>query len=404
MKEPARCLRLPPCPHYDVEGMESWLSDMAAKGWRLEPDDFFFGLASFSRTEPGPVRYRLEASLKRVSTWDADGGVPDREARELNEAEGWEYAGRRGEFFIYRTGDPDAPELQTDPRVQAMAVKAVEKRRTASLIILLVELSVIWLLYALKGASLLLGIAMTGLSFLLPLELVVLLGLGILFAELRYLRRLRRKLLAGSPPDRKKDWRSVAIWYHAAHGAFWLLLILYAVLSLRILGVRLEHRDRTPLADYTGTPPFATIADFAEGTYTETWADVNFDYVSQWSNVFLHTGMEWGEHAEVRRADGSRLEGGLYVDYFEARSEWLAKRIAAEYRRVVKARAGKTYEPLTLPDLGLDEASACRDVTHHPTVVLRKGNTVVRAMFYQTGEDERLPLEEWAAIMADSIR
>ena len=68
MKEPARCLRLPPCPPYDVEGMESWLSDMAAKGWRLEPDDFFFGLASFSRTEPGPVRYRLEASLKRIST------------------------------------------------------------------------------------------------------------------------------------------------------------------------------------------------------------------------------------------------------------------------------------------------------------------------------------------------
>ena len=196
----------------------------------------------------------------------------------------------------------------------------------------------------------------------------------------------------------------MALRYHAAHAAFWLLLILYAVLSLRILGVRLEHRDRTPLADYTGTPPFATIADFAEGTYTETWPDIDFDYVSQWSNVFLHTGMNWGEHAEVRRADGSRLEGGLYVDYFEARSEWLAKRIAAECRRVVRAKAGKNYEPVALPDLGLDEASACRNLTHHPTVVLRKGNTVVRAMFYQTGEDERLPLEEWAAIMADSIR
>ena len=42
-----RIWRLPPCPPYDVEGMESWLSDMAAQGWKLEPDDFFFGIASF---------------------------------------------------------------------------------------------------------------------------------------------------------------------------------------------------------------------------------------------------------------------------------------------------------------------------------------------------------------------
>ena len=404
MKERARILRLPPCPPYDLEGTESWLSEMAARGWRLEPDDFFFGLAAFSRTEPKPVRYRLEASPTRVGAWDADGGVPDREARELNEAEGWEYAGRRGQFFIYRTGDPDAPELQTDPRVQALAVKAVEKRRTVSLIVLLIELPIIWLLYALLGASLLLAVMMTGLSLLLPLALAVLLGLGILFAELRYLRRLRRKLLAGAPPDRDKDWRRGAIRYHAAHGAFWLLLILYAVFALRILGVRLERRDRTALASFAGKPPFATIADFAEGTYTETWADVDFDYVSQWSNVFLHTGMEWGEHADVRRPDGSHLEGGLYVDYYEARSEWLAKGIAAEYRRVIRAKARKNYEPLALPDLGLDEASACRNEIRFPTVVLRRGNTVVRATFYQTGENERLPLEEWAGILADSIK
>ena len=41
MKERARILRLPPCPPYDLEGTESWLSEMAARGWRLEPDDFF---------------------------------------------------------------------------------------------------------------------------------------------------------------------------------------------------------------------------------------------------------------------------------------------------------------------------------------------------------------------------
>ena len=30
-----------PCPDYDVEGMESWLTDMAAEGLVLSPDGFF---------------------------------------------------------------------------------------------------------------------------------------------------------------------------------------------------------------------------------------------------------------------------------------------------------------------------------------------------------------------------
>ena len=98
------------------------------------------------------------------------------------------------------------------------------------------------------------------------------------------------------------------------------------------------------------------------------------------------------------------LRGGLYVDYFAARSQWLARLIAAEYRRADRAKARKNYEPLSLPDLGLEEQAAYRNELHFPTVILRRGNVVLRAMFYQIGEDAPIPLEEWAAILADSIR
>ena len=399
-----RIWRLPPCPPYDVEGMESWLSDMAAQGWKLEPDDFFFGIASFIKTDPAPVRYRLEASPKKVSTWSDDGGVPDREAWELNTDCGWEYAGRRGQFFIYRTADRDAPELHTDPRVQALAVKAVEKRRTADLIILLAWLLTLWIFYTLRGLSVLLAAVMIGPSFLLTLALAVLLGLGILIAELVYLRRLRRKLQKGLPPDRKKDWRRTGRRHYALRAAFILLLVLYAAVSLRTMYTKLEHKDRTPLAEYTGKPPFATIADFGEGVYAETWSNISFDYVSQWSNVFLVSGMEWGENAEVHCLDNTWLMAGLRVNYYEARSEFLAKLIAAEHRRVDRIKARKYYGPLVLPELGLDEASAYRSELNFPTVVFRRGRVVVRAMFYQTGENERLPLEEWAGILAESLK
>ena len=52
-----RCLRPVPCPDYDVEGMESWLSDMSARGLFLTEDGFFAGLgvrAERVMTDNGP--------------------------------------------------------------------------------------------------------------------------------------------------------------------------------------------------------------------------------------------------------------------------------------------------------------------------------------------------------------
>ena len=399
-----RIWRLPPCPPYDVESMESWLSDMAAQGWKLEPDDFFLGFASFLRTDPAPVRYRLEASPKRVSAWDDDGGVPDREAWELNTDCGWEYAGRRGQFFIYRTADDGARELHTDPRVQALAVKAVEKRQLRGYLSLLAVLLLHWLLRIWKGWSLVLTAVWVGLPLMLLFILIILLSLGGYLAEVLYLGRLKRKLLAGSPPDRKKDWKRTSRRYHGARGAVLCCYILFVVLALRMLNAEWNGEARIALEDYPGKPPFATVRDLAEGEYTHTWRDTHYNYVTRWSNAFLSVGMRWMENASVRRPDGTELHGSLVVTYFEARSEWLAKLLAVEQHRADRAKAGMRYERLALPDLGLDYAAAYRNDLSFPTVVLRRGCTVLQVMFFQSGTGEHLPLEEWAANLADSLR
>ena len=46
--EPKHVWRLPPCPAYDVEGMESWLTDQEARGLRLSRDGFFAGFAIYN--------------------------------------------------------------------------------------------------------------------------------------------------------------------------------------------------------------------------------------------------------------------------------------------------------------------------------------------------------------------
>ena len=77
--------RLPPCPAYDVEGMESWLTDMARRGWFLAKDGIFAGVATFESGTPCNAQYRLEAAQKSNSIWAEDGGEPDPEQVELSE-------------------------------------------------------------------------------------------------------------------------------------------------------------------------------------------------------------------------------------------------------------------------------------------------------------------------------
>ena len=398
-----RIWRLPPCPPYDVESTESWLSDMAAEGWMLEPDDFFFGIASFRKTDPAPVRYRLEASPKKVSAWDDDGGVPDREAWELNTDCGWEYAGRRGQFFIYRTADAGVRELHTDPQVQALAIKAVEKRRLGNILLL----AAFWLLQFLthfwQGYSFLLFAVKAGLPTILLLGLVFLGALAFWIGEIRYLQGLKRRLKEGAPPDHRKNWKKIRRRWFGSRVLFWVLFILLIVLLLGLLGVELEHRDRIPRSEYPGKPPFATLADFAEGEYRELRNGMLDAYTVKWSNAFLKEGVEWFEHGEIRRPDGAVLSGGLKIAYYDARSEALAKLLAKELQRVDRASARKDYEELASPDLGMDDTAAYRSLAHFPCVVLRKGNVVLPALFSQTGHDTVI-LEEWARILADSLR
>lgn len=79
--EPRYAYRLPPCPAYDVEATESWLSAMAQKGFVLTRDGFFLGFATFEKTQPQALRYRLEASEKKLAPLSEDS--PPEEAEEL---------------------------------------------------------------------------------------------------------------------------------------------------------------------------------------------------------------------------------------------------------------------------------------------------------------------------------
>ena len=404
MRERARIFRLPPCPPYDVEGTESWLEEMAARGRLLEKDSIFLGFAGFEKADPAPVRYRLEAAERNVNDWDDLSGAPDPEAEELNADFGWEYVARRGQFFIYRSLSAESPELHTDPRVQALAVKALEKRRTIRVLNILLVLGV-HLFSVLLRKSLLLAAAEAGLPITLFTLLLTLWLLADAARELAHLGRLKKRLAAGEPLRHDADWRKGQSAYFGRRLARLLLFLLWLLLLLRLWAWEAAGTGKTALADYRGALPFADMRDFAAGDFRVTMGDLRYSYVIDRSGVFLRRRVRMAETARVLRPDGTVLDGGLYVTYYEARWEWLAAALGRELLRTDRAKMGRRWRgPVEHPDFGLDEASAYRSDLHLPCVVLRQGRKVLWAMFYQTGPGEKMPPEEWAGILADSIR
>ena len=132
--------RLVPCPSYEITKIEAWLSDLANEGLILTNDGIFAGVATFEYKGPQKVKYRLEAAQKNTGMWSDNNGDPDPEQIEISRKCAWEYIAKLRDFYIYRSADPEARELNTDPDVQALALNAVKKRAKGSLITSLIIL------------------------------------------------------------------------------------------------------------------------------------------------------------------------------------------------------------------------------------------------------------------------
>jgi hypothetical protein len=93
----------------------------------------------------------------------------------------------------------------------------------------------------------------------------------------------------------------------------------------------------------------------------------------------------------LRLPDGQTVSGGLDVRYYQTASPWLAKALAQELARRDWHSNQKRYQPLDLPQLTAQQAYGYAAL--FPTVVLQKGDRVLRATFYQTGA--QIPYAQW---------
>ena len=97
--EPRYTYRLPPCPSYDVEGTESWLSAMAEKDMCLQKMVFYLALPHL---KGATAEAALTGCRHRSSPIGAlsENTLPE-DAEDLYASFGWRYVCARGQFHIF---------------------------------------------------------------------------------------------------------------------------------------------------------------------------------------------------------------------------------------------------------------------------------------------------------------
>lgn len=390
--------RLPPCPVYDVEAFQSWLSDMARQGYLLDRDGFFMGFANFEVATPCQMSYRLQPAQNNKSAFD-DGAPYDDEA-ELSEALGWDYVARKGDFHIYRSADPEARELNTDPDVQAMALKKVRSRLRSHLL-----LSFFWVVVypylALDGRALMV-IATLGEWFALCTIVVLVWSLYGSLANIHRLKKLQKRLQLGEMLHEKTDWKKQSSRHYtslAINIAVYCAFVI-SIISILVSGFSEEYKH--PLSDFPD-PPFATIADFypdAQYSEDETFAGMGLNTVDVYDSLIAPASYHWRESSDLTK-DEESFSATLYLWYHETKAPWLARILAFEHQ--FEDRLHRNFEEIPLNVDGADYAIAWHDEVHFTNVVIQKGNVVVIATFLQYGQ-EQLSLDQWASILAGNIK
>lgn len=389
MSEPRYVYRFPPCPIFDTEATESWLEELSRQGLILSQDGFCLRALAFQKTNPHPMRYRLQPLPRAKFLMDR---VPDETVVELAQEYGWEYRCNLQDYAVFCTDNPQARELDTDSQIQALPIRRLYRNK---------------LLHALLALAVLLGtfafliyegflswMADHSIWYCASFFVLDILFCVLTLQELRTLRRLIRKLECGDCPDRKKDWRTGRI-LHLACIVFSLAILL--VFWVSYYGDLLfKDHAQVPFETYSGSIPFASLSDYANlsNPSEESVLDLTSNTIASTVTLPASRRIQLKQYGSV--CGGLQIDVSLTVTYYELRTQWLAEALFRELQENVLRRDRHT--PLSIPALPTDAAYAYSD--HVPCLLLRQGRHVLWVQFSQWGE-EKLATDQWAQITAE---
>ena len=398
--------RIPPCPAYDIPGMESWLEDLAAKGLHLSKDGFFGLLTSFEEGPPKKERFRLEPTDRKGGLFSEEYDPEDEQLQLLHQM-GWTYRARRGQFHIYSSDDPGAPELNTDPQVQAVTMSALtqflRKKVTNALFTTLLYL----ILYF--GDILISSTLLLGTPLVLLFAGLMLWDLGCSLKALIVLVRWRNQLRQGQPLPHRSDYRRSGWRYLTTaflRKSLWIAFFLCA--AWRVLYIEVDEPYEKMSNQHF---PFYTVADYYPGAEIKRTESISEFYV--WEDLLSPENYDFREYTEVKR-NGETFDCWLSVNYHRTRWEWTARRLAREFVSQAGANrleqtAAKIFgdEPVIATEIALPDADYCAyfyKYRNDPYMVIQKNNVVIQVNLEIPGSAAEPTPEELARLILLQIQ
>lgn len=386
--------RFCPCFKYDVEGIQTWLEDMAAQGLVLEADGTFLGIFTFQKTTHQKCRYRLAPMKEQKGFFSDSLDGPDAEEQEFSKQCGWEYLVRYGSFYIYRATGEDVRPLHTDPAVHSIALEAVKKQQQRTVISLIFN----FLFYSLLSHNLFSFFrsgAVIGLVFLLGT-----LGFGLWLVvsgiiAISRLSRYQEQLQHGDALEQPKDWKRQAIWVRSVKLIPILCIVFFLFGWLNSLSLTYEA---IPLKEYPLDPPFAVLEDI----FPDTQIDRTDDFLDY--NTVIHYSTALSENYEWRQETTVAANGGSYhcilrIEHHETVSELWARGLFGDYFTYERLRfRGKQYKELETPSSKFDDVKVYSSygILH---ILIRQGATVTHATVSITQQGQNNQWQFWLDAM-----
>ncbi len=391
--------KIPPCSSCDIEGLESWLTDMAREGLHLRTDGIGSRSWHFMPGEGKEVPYRLVPGRGAPTVGAFFGRHTDRLPEDPPQVildryrdQGWEYVTRQGHCYIFRAADPYEGAFRVEPRIWPEDVSRMIQWewRDLPFWLLMIFVAAPAFLYAISGW----GTPLLALNEFLWVYVLLLAAGFVLVAEraihLFHLIWLRRKLDSGERFDHKKDWRPAALRTRTVKVLQIVFLVVWTVGSpfLPIF----QNDNYELLEDYPGDPPFPVLSELAQGWELESQDRQDGMYRGT-RTLLIPVYIEWWENCEIEHIRGIYYR----VDYYETLTPAMAHELAEElwYQEEKEFH----YRAEDLPNLRLDYAVV---YDQEEKVILQEGTKVIQATLDQELH-QYIPLEVWTAQLAESM-
>ena len=306
------CRKIIPISQYDIVGMETWLENMAKKGFFLYDLGYFF--ARFTKDEPKFARYRVEPAGE-------DAEYPSLMLTDLCKENGWCFVSPYKKLFhVFVTDDYNAPELHTDPVMQSATLKKLHRQMLIFSIIYMaiIALFIYQLIHMLSNGSWVQNLLLdSNATRLLLIALYPLSGIYFILSTIS-IAKLRRHLRAGQPSGHLKNRRSVILKILA------IAMICTSVLIFLNTLADNNFYNFQPLSDAPNDMPIISLADIDSTQYTDYTGGY---YISTHS---LLVPKQYTVSQNVRSDDSAYSETVLHTEYYKAVLPGLAESIYKE--------------------------------------------------------------------------